>query len=217
MLAWTWPDWAGQAAVIVGTGPSATAEPLEQMRGLCRFVVIKSSWELAPWADVLYGIDLGWWIANQGVAQFKGLKVSPSPTVCKAFKGVRQVKLRPRAHILIDQYDEHGLLILGCGLRSGGGHSGFQAINLAVQFGAKRIVLVGFDMTLAHGAHWHQEGRGVARADAGRIATWREEMDACAPLFESLGVTVINAAMESALTQYQKLPLTEAIYAAHPR
>lgn len=32
-----------------------------------------------------------------------------------------------------------------------GSNSGFQAINLAIAFGAKRIVLVGFDMTASNG------------------------------------------------------------------
>lgn len=206
-----WPNWTGQTAIIVATGPSAAAVPLDEVQGHARCLAVKSSWELVPWADVVYGIDRGWWITNQGVPKFKGLKISPSPTVCKAFKGVRQVRLRPRSRILIDQFDEHGLLMLGCGLKSGGGHSGFQAINLAVQFGSKRIVLVGFDMTLAQGAHWHQEGRGVAKPDPNRVTTWREEMDDCAAQFDELGVEVINATMNSALTKYRKMPLLQAL------
>lgn len=198
-------------AVIVATGPSAKHAPLRDVQELARFIVIKESWRLAPWADVLYGLDQGWWLFNRGVPDFRGLKVSPSPSVCRVYRDVRLVKLKPRATIVRDQYDEHGRLTIGCGLKSGGGHSGFQAINLAVQFGATRIVLVGFDMTLAYGAHWHKEGNGVGRAEAGRVKSWCVEMDACAPQFAAMGVTVINVGETSALQAYPKMPLMQAV------
>lgn len=201
-----WPDWNGETAVIVGTGPGAAAAPLAEVRGHARFIAIKSSWELAPWASVIYGSERSWWFSNSGLPQFRGMKISPSPAVCRTYRDVRLVKLRPRATILTGEIG-----VIGCGLVSGGGHSGFHAINLAVQFGAKRIVLVGFDMTLANGAHWHKERAGAVKADAGRVALWREEMDACAPLFDRLGVQVINATPESALKSYPKMSLLEAV------
>lgn len=200
-----WPDWSGQTAVIVGTGPSAADVPLSIAQDRARVFVIKSSWRLAPFADALYGLDKGWWIANQGGYKFKGLKFSPSPTICRVYS-VRYVRLRPFARILTEETG-----VIGCGLRTGGGHSGFQALNLAVQFGAKRILLVGFDMTLANGAHWKEDDRGVGKADAGRVRSWREAMDACAPQFKELGVDVINCTPRSALTAYPKMPLPEAI------
>jgi hypothetical protein len=202
----TWPDWSGETAVIVGTGPSANAEPLDIIRGRARVIVIKSTWRLAPWADVLYGIDRGWWIANKGVPSFKGLRVSPSPTICRIYPEVREIRLKARAHLITGKTG-----VIGCGLKSGGGHSGFQAINLAVQFGATRVLLVGFDMTLRGGAHWSKDYRGVSKPDAGRVETWRREMDECAPQFRTLGIEVINCAMASALTAYRKQPLGEAI------
>ncbi len=199
-----WPDWRGETAVIVGTGPSATAEPLEPFKGKARFFVIKSTWRLAPWADALYGLDRDWWIANQGCPKCKGLKFSPSPSACKVY-GLQYVKLKPRVEILTQ---ERG--VIGCGLSTGGGHSGFQAINLAVQFGATRILLVGFDMTLAYGEHWMTD-RGDSKADRGRTESWRVAMDACAPQFVALGVDVINCTMASALTTYPKMRLNEAL------
>lgn len=201
-----WPDWRGATAVIVGTGPSAALEPLAPYEGRARFFVIKSSWRLAPFADALYGIDRGWWLANQGARKFKGLKFCPSPTVCKVYRSVRIVSVRPRAAILVTQTGT-----VGCGLASGGGHSGFQAINLAIQFGARRIVLVGFDMTLKGGAHWSGHDPNVGRPDAKRVESWRAAMDACAPQFKQLGVEVINCAMGSALRAYPKMTLAEAL------
>lgn len=199
-----WPNWSGETAVIVGTGPSAKDAPLGMVRGAARAFVVKSSWKLAPWADVLYGLDKGWWIANQGVPEFRGLKVSPSPTAARAF-GLRQVRLKARAEILTGETG-----VLGCGLRTGGGHSGFQAINLAIQFGARQIALVGFDMTLSNGAHWNSDYRGVGKPDAGRVESWRVALDGCAGQFKAFGVDVVVAG-PSALTAYPKMSLAEAL------
>lgn len=203
-----WPDWTGETAVIVGTGLGATVEPLEKVRGFARFVVIKESWKLAPWADILYGIDRGWWIATQGAKDFTGMKVSPSPTVCRLYN-INLVKLKPRSMVLTKEVG-----VLGCGLPTGGGHSGFQAINLAVQFGVRRIVLVGFDMLFnRQHPHWHAEGNGVGKADANRITSWREALDGCAQQFKDLGVTVNNATPDSALKEYPKMSLAQAVFA----
>lgn len=196
-----WPNWAGETVFVVGTGPSAALLPLEAVRNRAKVFVIKSSLKLAPWADALYGADLGWWVANKlDVDQFIGWKFCPCPRICHAYKGVRLVKLQSRAMVLTKNIGT-----VGCGLETGGGHSGFQAINLAVQFGAKRIVLVGFDMTLSGGAHWHKDYRGIAKPDAKRVKSWREEMDACASQFKQLGVEVLNASPVSALTAYPKI------------
>ncbi len=200
-----WPDWSGETTVIVGTGPSAAVVPLDIAKGKAKVFVIKSGWELAPWADALYGLDKGWWIANRGVPKFTGLKFSPSPTACKVY-GITQITLKPRAEILTEKTG-----IIGCGLRTGGGHSGFQAINLAIQFGAKKIVLVGFDMTLANGTHWKPNDRGVAKPEAGRTESWRAALDGCADQFKALGVELLNTSETSALRSFEKVTLERAL------
>lgn len=183
-----WPDWRGQTAVIVATGPSIHDEKFAEAKGLARFIAIKKSWHLVPWADVLYGSDRGWWFTNEGAKEFKGLKVSASPAVATRYRDVRHVRLVKGVRII-----EAPIGTVGCGAISGGGHSGFHAINLAVQFGARKIVIVGFDMTSA------------------LRAPWCKEMDACAEQFKALGVTVINASLDSLLKSYEKRGLLEAI------
>lgn len=201
-----WPDWRGETALIVATGPSAAQAPLNEVKGRVRVIAVKVSWRLCPWADGLYGVDRSWWIAHGGVPEFPGRKFSPSPTVCKLYPDVTLIQVKSRAEILTERTG-----LVGCGLPTGGGHSGFQALNLAVQFGAKRIVLVGFDMTLEYGVHWHNDNRGDAPADPGRVTSWREAMDGCATQFARLGVDVINASAISALRNYRRAGLLQAM------
>lgn len=117
------------------------------------------------------------------------------------------MRLVARAEILVDEVGK-----IGCGLRSGGGHSGFHAINLAVQFGAKRIVLVGFDMSHDRGAHWHQHAAGtLRRKDAKGMVACRDALDGCAVQFVSLGVDVVNTSEKSGLRAYPKCDFMQAV------
>lgn len=195
-----WPDWSGQTALIVGTGPSAAVLPLQLAARSAKCIAIKSAWKFAEWADVLYGIDVDWWLANRGAPQFKGLKVTPSPTAARLFR-LRQAKTKLGARILLEPKGT-----VGCGLRHGGGHSGWQAINLAVQLGSRRIVLVGFEM---RGPRFNSKEAGVARFDPGRVERWRQEMDEAAGEFAAIGCEVINATPDSALTAYPYQPFEE--------
>jgi sugar phosphate isomerase/epimerase len=93
-----------------------------------------------------------------------------------------------------------------------GGNSGFQALNLAVQFGARKIVLVGFDLNLDQGVHWHGPHPGrLNNPTRDSLARWARVLDAQAPLLERLGVEVVNASPASALTKFRKVPFEEAL------
>lgn len=184
--------------MIVGTGPSAATLPLSLACGKAQCIAIKGAWQFVPWADALYGLDLGWWIANQGAAGFIGHKFTPSPRAARVFR-LHQTRVKLGARIILDPPGT-----LGCGLKDGGGHSGWQAINLAIQFGARRIVLAAFEMTLAHGARFNGGSAGVAKADAARVERWRAEMDAAADQFAAIDCSVINATPGSALRAYPK-------------
>lgn len=86
----------------------------------------------------------------------------------------------------------------------GGGNSGFQALNLAASphfFGARRIALVGFDMSDAGGKHWY--GRNTwpnsGNPDRSAFARWIEAFDNAATELARRGVSVVNLNKESAL------------------
>jgi hypothetical protein len=61
------PDWHGETAVIVASGPSAAGVNLECAKGKAKFIAINDSWRLVPWADALYAHDHAWWEVWNGV------------------------------------------------------------------------------------------------------------------------------------------------------
>lgn len=194
------PDWRGQTVVIAASGPSQRQEDIEAARDKAVVVVINETWRLAPWADALYACDARWWRARgPGPSEFGGLRFIGHGEHAGCIPcGVRSGDDRMR----------------WCGTRIGaGGNSGFQAINLAAASGARRIVLLGFDMGHSGGAvHWHADHeRGLSNPDAAMLRRCAATLDRHAPVLAQIGVEVINASRETALSSYARLPIMEAI------
>lgn len=184
--------------MIVASGPSALDQPIYEARGLARAIVVNNSWRLAPWADALYASDAEWWRENDH-AGFGGFKVSRSDVA-----GVHKVKLRGSRGAWHDHmiFDEPGVL-------GAGGSSGFQALNLAVQFGARDIALVGFDARIDYGLHWHGRHERTSNPTECTAATWAMCLDRAAKPLADAGVRVVNCSPSSALEAYQKVGLIE--------
>src|SRR3954470_8816460 len=132
-------DWSGRDVAIIASGPSAKKSGYAALRGQMPVIAIKENIDLTPWADVVYGCDAAWWKKRKGLPEFAGLKVS--------YKGDNTHPPPPYPHIKLVEISalKDDLIFEPTGKLGSGGNSGFQALNLAVQFGAKRIVLVGFD------------------------------------------------------------------------
>lgn len=93
-----------------------------------------------------------------------------------------------------------------------GGNSGYQAINLAYNWGAKNIVLLGFDCSPSKDgkAHWFgQHPRTLTTRQP--FEMWQAKFPYLAEDLQNEGVRVINASRETALTCFEKLTLEKAI------
>jgi hypothetical protein len=182
-------DWGGATAVIVASGPSAARTPIELAIGRAKIIAVNNSWRLAPFADVLFGCDAAWWFHHDGVREFAGHRVTCSPAACRRF-GLEMFITR-------------------------GSNSGIRAVRLAEHFGARSILLVGFDMHVAGGVHWHERHVGVLRnPTADTTLRWRAEIerDLRAGKFKA---RIINCTPGSALTCFPYLPFAEAIDGSH--
>lgn len=152
---------------------------------------------------MLYGCDLAWWQKYDGVMEFDGLKISHDGHRFPPGWGIDTVHIvKQDDRIRLDKF----------GIIGWGGNSGFHALNLAVQFGVKRIILVGYDMHLDAGLHWHgRHPQGLNNPTTGNVARWRNCIDAAAPVMREIGVEVLNASPISALKNYEKVDFASAI------
>lgn len=90
-----------------------------------------------------------------------------------------------------------------------GHNSGYQAISLAVLFGAKRILLLGYDFQRRGGkAHWHPDHPSPL-GNGGNYRAWIAAMNVLAKDLEHAGVEVINCSPGSALNCFPKMSVDE--------
>lgn len=174
-------------------------------------IAINDSWRLFPAANVLYACDYEWWEKKSGVPEFKGVKISQDPKIDRYRPrwGIRRVKVVRNQDMLLT-----GTL----GVIGWGGNSGFQALNLAVQFGARRIALVGYDMRLDLGSHWHgAHGQGLNNPTAPNVDRWRRVTDAASEIITMLGVQVFNLSPISSLVNFPKMSLDEVLSLSNAR
>jgi hypothetical protein len=195
---WKIPElWPGETFAILAGGPSMTQKQADTVKGRCRVIAVNNTYQLAPWADVLYGCDKKWWSWHPDAVDFKGIKITMSPP-----------PLSPKIH-LVRNGGVKGLCLDKDGLATGR-NGGYQAINLAFHLGAKRIILLGYDMRV-HGdrVHWHPEHKVPTPPTVfkGFLANYETIVD---PLREQ-GVEVFNCTPGSSLKVFPVLGLDEAV------
>jgi hypothetical protein len=195
--------WPGETVVCIASGPSLAPEDVDYVRGKARVIVVNTSYQLAPWADVLYACDAKWWRWHKGAPDFPGLKYSLQ----------RDAKFYCPTLKVLENTGAEGLEVKPTGLRNGR-NGGYQAINLAVHFGAARILLLGYDMGqgLNREEHWHSEHPNRSRSP---FDVFRRVFPSIVEPLQAVGVEVINCSRRTVLTCFPQLPIEVALPVAH--
>jgi hypothetical protein len=141
--------------------------------------------------------------AYNGAKHFAGLKITASRTEGNKYPNWKLIRVRKGIdHFLFDRFGETGW----------SGNGGFHAANLSIQFGATSIILLGFDMSIDNGYHWHgRHQNGLNNPRQATVDKWRISFDAQRPLLDRMGVEVVIGTPHSRLTAFRKLPFLEAI------
>lgn len=191
---------AGGTVVCFATGRSLTQEDVDYCRDKADcFIAVNDAWKLAPWATVLYSSDQSWWPFYKFVPEFRGLKVACTPTI------------QAGVVLTLKRTGTSGIDWNRTGIRTAN-NSGGAAINLAVHLGAKRIVLLGYDMGATGSGHFfgtHPSGlRNTATSEYSLFRTMTATM--AAPLKER-GIHVVNASRKSNLDCFERRTLREVL------
>lgn len=187
--------WPGRTVAVLASGPSMSQRVADAVRGLPT-IVINDTYRLAPWADLLYAADAAWWTLHPEALRFAGLKVSVD-----FVGGVKQLNYTGSSG-----YDPDPRAI-----RSGS-NSGYQGVHLAAQAGAARILLCGFDMSAAKGAHWFGPHRGgLVNTTADTYARFIHRFDSLKAALDERGVEVINCTPGSALKCFPSAHLDDVL------
>jgi hypothetical protein len=189
---------------IVASGPSASQVNVDLLRDRAKVIAINSSWKLVPWADALYGSDYRWWYSVKGCPDFAGIKMSVD---CRASE-TKEWKIR---HLRCAKVDD-ALEIKRIGTVGWGGNSGFNAFNFAIQLRPSLIILIGFDVTVEKGTHWHgNHDKPLGNPRTHQMERWRRAMDRPAKIIAELGIRVVNCSPVSKIKSYPIMSLEEAL------
>lgn len=93
-----------------------------------------------------------------------------------------------------------------------GQNSGYQAIGLAYLWGARRILLLGYDFKIHGGRrHWHPDHPGNMGNVGGNLAQWAVSMGELADDLKKEGVEVVNCSRVTALRCFPRSTITEQL------
>jgi hypothetical protein len=176
-----------------------TADDVDWCRGRAPVIAVNDAYRLAPWADVLYACDAKWWAAHDGVMAFGGEKYG------------LQHQANHWGVTVLQQTGHEGIETAPSGVRTGR-NSTYQAMNVAVHLGARRILLLGCDMAQWPGQPTHFFGEHPRKLKvAPPFALFHQYFDSMVEPLRALGVAVVNCSRRTALTSFPCQPLREAL------
>jgi hypothetical protein len=191
----------GGVVVCMASGPSLTPEDAEYCRDKAdAVIVVNTTYKMAPWATALVASDARWWQWHKGAKDFAGLKFATSRHV--KWSGVQILKNTGATGLELDP----------SGLRHGH-NSGFRAIGLAFHFGAKTIVLLGYDMRRGTAdkpklEHWHGDHPVPSRSE---YPFFVKHFRTIADPLKEHGVRVLNCTPGSALDAFEMADLRDVL------
>lgn len=192
----------------LATGPSLTAADVQAVRGRGVVVAVNDAHRLAPWADVLYSSDRYWWRHHKGVPSFQGLKATIEYSPKRYAKEL--LSIVPEMFFLRNTGHD-GIETDPGGLRTSRQNSGGAAVNLAVHLGARRIVLLGYDMGTTDGKRHFFGDHPSPLSNTHNFPTWRAGFETMVQPFKDLRIDVVNCSRSTSLNAFRCAPLEEVL------
>lgn len=178
--------------ILVGGGPSLNECPIRL--GLSypqvHYLAINDAYRLIPESKLFYACDYRWWEWNyEAMHSLPGIKLTIDPAAAQRWS---------------DLYCYTGLDGVGlCKLPNTvhtGKNSGYQALNVAYHCGAKRIILLGYDLQKTNQqTHWFLNHQGTAKA---QYSKWISLFEPLAKDLLEAGIEVVNCSPRTALTVF---------------
>jgi hypothetical protein len=174
-------------------------------------IAINNTYQIGNWIDAVFFGDCCWYLVHRmALANFPGLKV----TCCDRFeKNDKKCREEGIKYLAKDKNHRQGISNNRSAV-SWNSNSGAAAISLAVHFGVKRIILLGFDMCLDDGgvSHWHgSHGKPGERLKSPPFKRHLKGFPAISEDAQRMGIEIINANPKSAIDVFTKMSVGELL------
>jgi hypothetical protein len=203
-IVWTpEPIFQERDVYVLGGGPSLAQCDLSVINEDIESVIaVNSAYKEVLKAGLegglLFFTDTGWWNSHPEVLA----EWLPRRIVTLSRTAKRDAPFQ--VHRIQHAVPSHGFPDYGASAVRWGRSSGHTAVALAVALGAKRIILLGFDMRVVDGrSHFHTEkadatSPGVYEGYVRDFAGWNAAA-------KEIGVEIVNATPGSALDEFEKV------------
>jgi len=184
---------------VLASGPSLTQEDAQTAKQCGRVIVVNNTLEMVPDADALFAGDRRWWQVNKDLwKNFDGYKVTKENRNRNSKNDdIYTVPYKPdgtfsKQHIIF------------------GGNSGQGALTLAYVMGARKIVMLGFDMSVKNGTHWHGDHQETTNPNSRRANHWRNHIEKL-DKNSKVDIDIINASRYTELNAFKQQTLEEVL------
>lgn len=194
------PIWAGETVYLIGGGPSLKGFEWNRLKGK-KTIAINKAVKFYPNADAMYWTDgrVYSWL-NKEINDFKGLKYT-----------IRWNRNHTPDINVLKRGAKFGLETAKDTLAHGN-NSGYAAINLAIHLGAKRIVLLGYDMgNDGKVSHFHDGYPVPATATNIYTKQFLPGFDILKDRLKGKDIQIYNACPTSKLNTFKKITIDEAL------
>jgi len=198
--------------VLEGSSPPSVYSPYMSCLHDKHVIGVNMAYHIGNWIDVVIFGDNGFFLREQvELARFPGIKVSCAP----AARSESWVKFLERDLTHPKGISHNPRKV------SWGGNTGAAAINLAAHTGAKRIMLLGFDMKLNsnNNQHWHDlyKKGPVLKQDQRRLRKlpFDRHLSTFPVIAEDakrMKIEIINVCPDSEIPFFPKMTLKELLY-----
>ena len=194
-------------SVVSGASPPNTYSPYMSFLYDKHVIGINIAYKLGDWIDMCFFGDVSFLPTyKDDFINFPNIKVSCADNV-KPYDWIKHLPRDPKKGRGISTSNEYV---------SWNSNSGAAAISIAEHAGAKRILLLGFDMKLGDTAnqHWHDVYKRGPCTDARRIqklpfARHLRGFPAIKQDAQKMGVEILNVSPTSAIECFKKVSLKE--------
>ncbi|TNV14917.1 hypothetical protein FH968_20550 [Buttiauxella sp. B2] len=171
----------------VASGPSLSSSDCQKLlEANIPIIAVNNSWRAAPFCSAIYAADCCWW--EEYIEEI----TSPATRWCGDSFTANRFGI-----------NHHESKV------PGSFNSGQRAIELAIHLGAQRVLLVGYDCSIRHGAHWHGRHSTLANPDNFSVNHWHEEFKRLQQEYPS--IEVLNCSRRTRMNCFPIMSLEAAL------
>lgn len=233
-MSWSVPNmWEGGECWIIAGGPSWLYE-FEIPEDIIKTVMAKSKWpseyspylkaihdkhiigvnnayQIGNWIDVLFFGDCSWYnVHRSALIDFPGLKL----TCCNRFESKAYDKTNRIKYLQRDKTHKRGISNDKSKV-SWNNNSGAASISVAAHLGVKKIILLGFDMTMDKNSKYsHFHGSHRKPSDIIKSPPFQRHLKGFPAIAEdakNMGIEIINASPKSEIDLFPRMSIKELL------